>query len=226
MSTDPTTRISLILRLRSCEDADAWEEFVEIYQPMIWRIAKRLGMNDEDAADACQSTMVRLTQVVDQWSAEPDGQAPKFRGWLYRVARNCMLRQFENNARQVSLITNSESLQRFDPVASPIEFERDYQLEFRRQLFAHVARQIRPLFADNTWQAFWQTYVEDRAAKIVALDLDMKVSAVYVARSRVLKRFREEVLSVTAERWGEASGIEWTRFTDLKRGSESDNHTN
>ena len=52
---------------------------------------------------------------------------------------------------------------------------------------------VRPEFAERTWQACMQTAVEGRRTADVAADLEMTVGAVYVARSRVLKRLKVEL---------------------------------
>ncbi|MBC7855236.1 MAG: hypothetical protein IAF94_17540 [Pirellulaceae bacterium] len=58
---------------------------------------------------------------------------------------------------------------------------------------------VRPEFADHTWQACMQTAVEGRRPADVAADLEMTVGAVYVARSRVLKRLRVELAGLEPE---------------------------
>lgn len=193
---NPTTRVSLILRLHNPKDAEAWEEFVLIYQPFILRIAQRLGMSDANAADASQNTLTRLTEVVHQWS--PSKTNATFRGWLYRVARNCMLRQFEKENKHMRLLQSEVSREYFDQLsAEPKGGESVYQLEFQRQVFASAAENIRSQIRHNYWQAFWLTYVKNRDIKEVAHMLKINVSTVYVARSRVLKRIRNEVLRMT-----------------------------
>lgn len=214
--TDPTTRVSLILRLNNRQDAEAWEEFVAIYHPMIWRIAKRLGMSDVDASDACQNTMFRLTQVVHKWS--PSENNATFRGWLYRVARNCMLRQFEKNIKQAQTISDDESQNYFEQMAAePDNSDSAYQLEFQRQVFANAAEKVRPTFNNVYWQSFWLTYVKNNDIKDVAKILDTTVSTVYVARSRVLKRIRDEVVRVSQSGLislpaGESDGVDDPRI--------------
>jgi RNA polymerase sigma-70 factor (ECF subfamily) len=54
-------------------------------------------------------------------------------------------------------------------------------------------------FQPNTWQAFWRTAVEGRAVQDVGAELRMKSGAVYVAKSRVLARLREEVRRLQTE---------------------------
>jgi len=67
----------------------------------------------------------------------------------------------------------------------------------------HVVRvaldRIRPDYDPRNWRAFEMTWLEDRPAPEVARALDMAVSAVYVAKSRVLARLREEVLTLAED---------------------------
>jgi len=48
-------------------------------------------------------------------------------------------------------------------------------------------------FEVRTWQAFWQTTVEQQRPADVAAALGMNVGAVYMAKSRVLRRLRAEL---------------------------------
>ena len=56
-----------------------------------------------------------------------------------------------------------------------------------------AADQIKGAFSEKTWQAFWQTAVEAKDVKDIAKSLGMSVGAIYVAKSRVLARIRQEV---------------------------------
>ena len=52
---------------------------------------------------------------------------------------------------------------------------------------------VRVEFADKTWRAFWRTAVEGVAAKDAAEELGVSPDAVRMAKSRVLRRLREEM---------------------------------
>ena len=188
----PTTQVSLILRLRDASDADAWEQFVSLYHPLIWSVAKRLRMSDADAHDACQDTLLRLSQVVHQWS--PSGSNSNFRGWLFRVARNYMLRQFEkDNKRTVSAVDQAGE-QFLDQLAEDsTEGESEFQLELRRQLFAIAIDAVKPTVKPLYWEAFRLSYIENLKVKETAERLETDVNSVYVARHRVLNRIRNEI---------------------------------
>ena len=52
---------------------------------------------------------------------------------------------------------------------------------------------VRAEFQPQTWQAFWQVAVDGPAAADVAAELGANVRSVYVAKSRILRRLREEL---------------------------------
>ena len=52
---------------------------------------------------------------------------------------------------------------------------------------------IRPEFENRTWQAFWRATVEGQRSGVVAEALEMTAGAVRQAKSRVLRRLREEL---------------------------------
>ena len=187
-----TTQISLILRLRDKSDADAWEQFVSIYRPLIWNVAKRLGMSDEDANDACQNTLLRLSQVVHQWS--PNERNSNFRGWLYRVARNCMLREFEKDKLRFVNTVSEDGKQYLDQLAedSP-EGDSRFQLELRRQIFSVAVEAVQPSVKPIYWEAFRLSYIEDHGINRTAEQLGISIDTVYVARHRVLNQIRQQV---------------------------------
>jgi RNA polymerase sigma-70 factor (ECF subfamily) len=60
-------------------------------------------------------------------------------------------------------------------------------------MFTRAAEKIRPAFAEKTWQAFWRTAVQGESGKEVAQALGMTVGAVYLARSRVMVRLKEQI---------------------------------
>ena len=89
MDSTPDTRASLLIRVRDPADQAAWHEFVEIYRPLILRLARQKGMQDADADDVAQVVLVAVARAVEQ--REHDPKRAKFRTWLNRVAQNAIL---------------------------------------------------------------------------------------------------------------------------------------
>src|SRR5437660_10824599 len=86
MPEGPTTRQSLLLRLRDHQDHQAWAQFVDVYAPLIYAFARQRGLQDADAADLTQTCLRRF--AVSVRSLEYDPQRGSFRGWLFTLVRN------------------------------------------------------------------------------------------------------------------------------------------
>lgn len=184
MRDAPDTRASLLLRLQQPEDELAWQEFVEIYQPLLERLAARYGLQAADAQDVAQEVLTKVAKAVPEWEHDP--ARGTFRGWLTRVTRNLTIEQFRARSRRPRTNPESGQLEQFDRNADSI-----FQLEEQRELFGWAARKARDQFAPATWQAFWLTAVEQQLPAAVAEQLGLSAGAVYIARSRVMARMRE-----------------------------------
>jgi RNA polymerase sigma-70 factor (ECF subfamily) len=195
---EPSTRRSLVLRLRNSQDEAAWAEFMDVYEPLVYRLARTKGLQDPDARDLCQEVFRAVAGAVERW--DPDPAKGRFRAWLFRIARNLLVK-FLASQRRHPRGTGSSSIQELleaQPEADP-GAEAEFALEFQRRAFRWAAEQVKHEFTDSTWQAFWQTGVENRPIPVVAEALGLSPGAVYIARSRVLARLRDRVAQLTED---------------------------
>jgi RNA polymerase sigma factor (sigma-70 family) len=193
---EPTTRQSLVLRLRNLDDQEAWSEFVGIYEPLIYQLARRKGLQDADARNLCQEVFQAVAGAIEHW--DPNPAKGRFRGWLFRITRNLLVNYFADQRRHGGG-TGSTSIQQMleARLAKDAQTEAEFAAEFQRQAFRWAAGQVKHEFARNTWEAFWKTGVENKGIEEVASELGVSVGAVYIARSRVLARLRERVQQLT-----------------------------
>lgn len=183
---ESTTSVSLLRRLRRPDEPAAWERFVELYAPMIRAWVKRQGLSDVDADDLSQEVMTTLVQKLPEFEYSPE---KSFRGWLRTVSVNKTRDFFRRKAAR----KEKGSVADAELAVEPDHWEFIEEAEYRAQLVGRALRIMQAEFRPATWQACWQHLVEDRPAGEVAAELEITVNAVYIAKSRVLRRLREEL---------------------------------
>lgn len=174
------------MRLRDPADAVAWSDFVSIYEPVIYRLARSRGLQDADAREVTQDVLISVAGAIERFDLQREG---RFGGWLARITRNATVDRIRQRCEQGSgrtdMIRALEQLPEAEPDESAV-----FDLERRRQLFRWAAKRVRRQVQEPSWQAFWRTAVEGQPAATVAAQLDMTTGAVYVARCRVLARLK------------------------------------
>ncbi|HVA50605.1 MAG TPA: sigma-70 family RNA polymerase sigma factor [Pirellulales bacterium] len=177
-----TTPITLLERLRTPGDEDAWRQLVALVTPLLLAWARRVGMRREDAADLAQDVLAILVQKLPTFDYDP---AQSFRAWLKTIAMNKWRERLRRPATQ-SLDGH------LDRLAAP-DAEAAWEKEYRFQLVLRAFEAIKDDFQPRTWQACRELVVRGRDVKQVAAELGMSADAVYVAKCRVLRRLRKEL---------------------------------
>lgn len=203
---DPETRDSLIARLPDHADSAAWHEFVELYEPLIYGIGRRHGLQASDARDLVQEVLSAVASSISRF--ESDKSRGRFRTWLFRVARNHALIQLRKLNRQPVTGGGSEIHSILNSHPEPIAAESEFDAAYRRRAFRWAARRARESVQPTTWDSFARTAINGEPAQTVADDLGIDVGAVYLARSRVMARLRKMVEEVTVETIAYESGDE------------------
>ena len=198
-SESAATRLSLLIRMRNLRDDDAWKEFFESYGPRIFRWCRRAGLQESDASDVTQEVLTRLMRTIQ--SFDYDSNRGRFRGWLTIVTNNA-IRDYvkqqraevrEGNTALLRHLSNLQSASAIDELAAEIDAESAQ--EILRE--AEVRVQLR--VAVETWEAYRMTAVESVKPSVVSEKIGMKTSEVYVAKSRVIRMLREEVMRIKEE---------------------------
>ena len=131
-----------------------------------------------------QEVLTLLVQKLPGFVYNPN---QRFRGWLWTLTLN----QWRAGKRRRALPIASGDGQLAD-VAAPEGIDGIGECEYRHYVVGRVLRLIQREFQENTWRAFWKSVAEDQAAEEVAHQLRISVAAVYAAKSRVLRRLRQE----------------------------------
>lgn len=197
MTTLPETRESLLIRLGNRADVAAWSEFVSIYRPMVYRLARRQGLQDSDAEDLAQRVLMSVSQVIGDWKKDPNKGT--FRGWLGRVARNAIINMMSRRPKETA-VGGSDFFVACQTIVAPSQqLDLLIRQEHQRSLLRAAAERVKAKMQATTWQAFWQTTIGGQSIEATSCELGISVGAVYGARARVMKQLQVAADSMTAD---------------------------
>jgi RNA polymerase sigma-70 factor (ECF subfamily) len=197
MDSSPTTRPSLLARLRDPRDERAWDEFAGIYAPLVYRLARGKGLQDADAADLTQDVFRAVASAIERGDYDP--ARGSFRGWLFTIARNLAVNHLVRQGRTPRGSGDTAVHNLLEAQPAQAEDSALFEAEYRRQLLAWAAEQVRGEFSELSWRAFWQAGVEGRPAREVAEALGTTIGTVYHCKSRVMARLRQRIEEVQGE---------------------------
>lgn len=187
----PLTRASLLVQLRDGANHAAWQEFVKLYGPVVYGFARKRGLQDADAADLMQDVMRSVSAAIVR--LDYDRNQGTFRGWLFTISRNKIFNFLSAQRLRPRGSGDTDAHRLLDAQADGHESADAWDLEYQRRLAALAMERIQSEFQEKSWRAFWLTAVEGQAASEVSQQLGLSTGAIYVAKSRVLARLKEEV---------------------------------
>jgi RNA polymerase sigma-70 factor (ECF subfamily) len=182
------TPLSLLERARGRE-AEAWRRLVGLYRPLVLYWCGRAGVHGADAEDVAQEVFAAAAAGLVDFRRDRPGDT--FRGWLRGITRNRILLHFRRRNRQPAAEGGSDAWDRLREVPDPLA--GDDAPEALDELYRRTLELVRGEFAAPTWQAFWLTVVEGRSPAALGAELHMTPAAIRQAKSRVLRRLKQEM---------------------------------
>ncbi|MGH3342613.1 MAG: RNA polymerase sigma factor [Carbonactinosporaceae bacterium] len=92
----PESSSEVLVRAASAGDEKAWDVLVDRYAGLVWSVVRGYRLRADDAADASQTTWLRLAEHLDRLR-EPG----RVGGWLAATARHECLRMLRSSARVI-----------------------------------------------------------------------------------------------------------------------------
>lgn len=192
------TSPSLFERLaNNHQDAKAWQDLVSRYGGLVLYWARRWGLSGTDAQDVVQEVMLVLVRQIRAFRYDPQR---RFRSWLKTIVmRTCLRLQQSQMRPEVAGTGGTFHVRLLESVEARenlmLLLERVADREVLELAIERVKRRVQP----TTWAAFERLAIERRPGVIVARDLGLKLTWVYVARHKVQQMLREELAKLGGE---------------------------
>jgi RNA polymerase sigma-70 factor (ECF subfamily) len=190
-SSNPTS-VSLLQRAR-VGDQGACSRLVQLYTPLAHYWCRRMGVRRSDADDVVQEVFGLAFARIAEFRRSQAGDT--LRGWLRGITRNKVLELYRRSGKQPEAVGGSTIHQRIQEIADSegaLGDEAD-DAEVVNELYGRALDLVRGEFEPVTWKAFWRTTVDAQRPVDVAGEVGLSAAAVRMAKSRVLRRIREEL---------------------------------
>ena len=191
---DTRTTTTLLGELREPANEAVWQAFDARYRPVLVALARRLGLGEEDAADAAQEALVRF--VRSYRAGKYDRGRGRLSSWIIGIARNCIIDQQRARAKR----RKERGLSALTKLPDHNHLTKIWDAECDREILRRAFRSLRDetRIDTHTIRAFELLAVGQRAPSEVAAELDMTMNDVYLAKHRCLKRLRPIVTALKA----------------------------
>jgi RNA polymerase sigma-70 factor (ECF subfamily) len=196
----PLTRASLLVQIRDGANQVAWQEFVKLYGPVVYGFARKRGLQDADAADLMQDVMRSVSAAIGR--LDYDRSQGTFRGWLFTITRNKVFNFLSARKIRPQASGDSSTNRILDSHPDESDGSETWEMEYQRRLASLAMDRVKSEFQENTWKAFWLTAVDNVPVAEVAKQIGMSAGAIYVAKSRVLARLKDEVEAMRRQEEG------------------------
>ena len=183
------TNTDLLVGLRDRDNAVAWSQFFERYQPMLVCFAKRLGLNESDAQDAAQETLMAFVSSYREGGY--DRERGRLRTWLFGIASHKVRDMQRKRNREMVITDNADSTAFLNKIPDDEHLSRVWEAEWQQAIVRHCLTEVRKQVKPRTMEAFELFALQGLPAEQVAARLGMTENAVWIAKNRVLTRLRE-----------------------------------
>ncbi|MDG3004215.1 RNA polymerase sigma factor [Paludisphaera mucosa] len=190
MGDDVPTSATLLDRARA-SDADAWARLVYLYGPLVRHWCARWGCVGADADDLVQEIFLAVAAGLPGFRRERAGDT--FRGWLRTIARNKRLDALRRGDRDPVAQGGTEAQWRLAQAPGPEAEADEDPIEQVSGLYHRALELVRSEFEEKTWRTFWRVAVDGLTVDAVAREAGVAPAAVRQAKSRVLRRLKQEV---------------------------------
>src|SRR5688500_4266183 len=110
MTAETPTSTSLVARVR-LHEAQAWQELVDLYLPLVYMWCRQSGVSPDDTADVAQEVFRVVHRAVANFRRERAGDS--FRGWLWTIPRNKIRDHFRAAAARPDAAGGTDAQIRF-----------------------------------------------------------------------------------------------------------------
>jgi RNA polymerase sigma-70 factor, ECF subfamily len=190
--SEPSSISSTLLERVRARRPEAWQRLVDLYGPVVYGWCRQLGVSQADAADVVQDVFAAVTADIGRFRRDRPGDS--FGAWLRTITRHRVCDHFRRRQGQPAADGGTSAYERLLNLAEAQgESSLAPAVENKAWFSRRMLELVRAEFENRTWEAFWRIVVDGQSPAEVAAAMGLSLPAVYKAKSRVLRRLRQEL---------------------------------
>lgn len=181
---------SLLVGLRSGDDR-SWARLVDLYAPLVRIWCRYSGVAEQKIPDVLQEVFLAVHRSLDRF--QPRESTDGFRGWIWMITKNKIRDQFRASGKQPTAAGGSAALGVLQEIPDSLPDDAPSEPSDTASLMHRALEMVKVDFKPKTWDAFWRATVLGQSTEQIADELDLSAASVRQAKSRVLRRLREQL---------------------------------
>jgi RNA polymerase sigma factor (sigma-70 family) len=185
------TSLSLLDRLKTENDSETWNRLHQLYAPLLRSWLGKYDIQASDMDDVIQEVL--MTVAAEGESFQHNGRTGAFRSWLRSILVNRLRSFWRARGRRPQADGGSEIANRINQLEDPgSELSRLWDRQHDQYVLQRLLTISESKFSPTTWKAFYHVTILHERPDEVAANLDISLNAVFIAKSRVLSKLRQE----------------------------------
>ena len=191
------TRRSLISRLKNWDDHESWSAFFTVYWKIIYCAGLRAGLTNAEAQEVVQETVISVSKAIPGFKYDP--QTGSFKSWLLQLTAWRIKDQLRARLRPFEPIPTDEDESRCSDLAVDAEVERIWDQEWERSLLEAAIEKVKQRLDPKQFQLFVLLVIQQWPTEKVRSVLNVGLARIYVAKHRVSKAVKNELIRIKKE---------------------------
>ena len=197
------TRKSLIARLDNWEDQRTWDEFYQTYWRLIYTVAVKAGLRNDEAFDCVQETILSIAKQSKKNLYDPEQGS--FKTWLMNMTRWRINDQFRKRKKDTAMAggewdadRKTSAIDRVEDPAGEV-LPRLWDVEWKKNLAGAALARVKAQVSPKQYQIFDCYVIKQWDARKVQDKLNVSMAQVYLAKHRVGVVLKRELAKLEEE---------------------------
>lgn len=197
------TRKSLIARLENWEDQRTWDEFYQTYWRLIYSVAVKAGLRQDEAFDCVQETILSIAKQSKKKLYDPEQGS--FKTWLMNMTRWRINDQFRKRRKDTAMVMGDWENDRKTAVIDRVEdpagdvLSRLWNMEWKKNVADAALSRVKAQVSPKQYQIFDCYVIKQWDARKVQEKLNVSMAQVYLAKHRVGTVLKRELAKLDDE---------------------------